>query len=89
MRVEDFVVKITKENPKVQGIVCMEELAELIHAISKWERGNVESENLAEEIADVTLCLRELQEIFGIGNFEIESRIQAKIDRFYGDKPCG
>lgn len=89
MKAEEFVQKITKDNPKVQGIVCMEELAELIHAISKWERGNADSENIAEEIADVTLCLRELQEIFGIGNLEIESRIQAKIDRFYGERPCG
>ncbi len=85
MNREKFVRKIAEHgDSREQVIVCMEELGELSHALSKWLRGVSDMENLSEEIADVTLCLDELREIFGVGSLEIEERIQEKIDRFYG-----
>ena len=45
----------------IQSVVCMEECSELIKAISKRLRGELDIENnLAEEMADVTICLYQL-----------------------------
>lgn len=43
---------------ETQSVVCMEECAELIQAISKRLRGKPDpDDNLTEEMADVTICL--------------------------------
>lgn len=53
---------IRKYGKEMQSIVCMEECSELIQAISKCLRGKPDAtDNLAEEMADVTICLHMLQ----------------------------
>ena len=50
----------------IQSVVCMEECSELIKAISKRLRGELDIEdNLAEEMADVTVCLYQLSRMRG------------------------
>lgn len=45
----------------IQSVVCMEELSELIQAISKRLRGDLDLDNnLAEEMADVTISIYQL-----------------------------
>ena len=52
---------------RLQSIVCMEECAELIQAVSKRLRGRPDPEdNLAEEMADVYICLKMLQDMYGV-----------------------
>lgn len=76
-----------------QTVVCMEECAELIQAVSKTVRQPEDDEaivHLAEEMADVTICLAMLQEIYGIPdrmvNTWIESKQRRIVDRMKGQK---
>ena len=65
----------------VQSTVCMEECAELIQAISKQKRGKSDKENLAEEMADVIICIEMLKQIYNITEDEIYSWIINKQER--------
>lgn len=80
---------ILEENIKQHGVVeetviAMEECAELIQAISKVKRYGFSGEykdNLIEEIADVSIVIRELMMIFGLSNGDINEVIDRKIQR--------
>lgn len=64
---------------QLQSIVCMEECAELIQAISKKLRDPTSPNNhLAEEMADVIICLNLLKLMYGITDKEIHNRVVAK-----------
>ena len=69
---------------ELQSIVCMEECAELIQAISKIQRKGLNEElknHLAEEIADVMICIRMLQMMYGINSEDVLKWIDYKIER--------
>lgn len=73
---------------KHQMGIAMEEAAELIQAISKMNRvsGDVESYekaklHLEEEIADVIVCINQLQTIFNISDARISELANYKIHR--------
>ena len=64
---------------QLQSIVCMEECAELIQAISKKLRDPTSpNDHLSEEMADVTICLHLLKMMYGITDKEIHNRVVAK-----------
>ena len=65
----------------IQSVVCMEELSELSQAISKEIRGIGDRSNLVEEIADVTICLEILKQIFAVTNVELEEWVKFKQER--------
>ena len=65
----------------VQSTVCMEECAELIQAISKEKRGKSDKDHLAEEIADVIICIEMLKQIYNINEDEIYSWVITKQER--------
>ena len=65
----------------VQSTVCMEECAELIQAISKQKRGKPDKYNLAEEMADVIICIEMLKQIYNITDDEIYSWVISKQER--------
>ena len=65
----------------VQSTVCMEECAELIQAISKEKRGKSDKEHLAEEMADVIICIEMLKQIYNITEDEIYSWVINKQER--------
>ena len=66
---------------KTQSTVCMEECAELIQAISKELRGKSDRMHLAEEIADVLICIEILKQIYGITDGLILDWIKSKQTR--------
>lgn len=69
---------------ELQSIVCMEECAELIQAISKIQRKGLNEElknHLAEEIADVMICIRMLRMMYGINSEDVSEWIDYKIER--------
>lgn len=73
---------IEKYGKETQSIVCMEECSELIQAVSKRLRGKPDAtDNLAEEMADVTICLYLLQEMYGITDEQLEEWIARKTAR--------
>jgi len=71
-----------------QSLVHMEECAELIQAISKMRRvkdaGKDDAEayeNLVEEMADVLICLEQIQTMYEIPNHTIQGMIFQKCAR--------
>lgn len=73
---------IEKYGKETQSIVCMEECSELIQAVSKRLRGKPDAtDNLAEEMADVTICLYLLKEMYGITDAQLEEWIARKTAR--------
>lgn len=83
---------IRKYGKEMQSIVCMEECSELIQVVSKCLRGKPDAtDNLAEEMADVTICLYLLKEMYGITDARLEEWIARKTarqsKRMQGDDP--
>lgn len=81
---------ITKENyrkiidhygPEAQKVKAIEELSELQKEIAKDLIGQGSIENIAEEIADVQIMLRQLQMIYEIENDDVEKIMREKILR--------
>ena len=81
--VNSYVVQRSIEHygKDVQSTVCMEECAELIQAISKEKRGKSDKCNLAEEMADVIICIEMLKQIYNITEDEIYSWVITKQER--------
>lgn len=73
-----------------QATVCMEECAELIQAISKELRGKHNEKHLAEEMADVLICIEILKQIYDISDSSIADWIKEKqkriVRRMWEDK---
>lgn len=80
IEVNSYVVKRAIEHygKDVQSTVCMEECAELIQSISKEKRGKSDKRHLAEEMADVIICIEMLKEIYSISDDMISEWIQIK-----------
>lgn len=73
---------IRKYGKEIQSIVCMEECSELIQAVSKCLRGKPDAtDNLAEEMADVIICLYLLQEMYDITDEQLNEWIARKTAR--------
>lgn len=75
---------IKKYGVEKQLLVCMEEPAELIQAISKVERYPEDStrmQDLIEEMADVTICLEYLKLIYNIRQEEVDEWTDRKVKR--------
>lgn len=79
---EEIIAKsIEHYGEEKQSIVCMEECAELIQAISKELRGKSDRNHLAEEMADVIICIEMLKQIYNITEDEIYSWVINKQER--------
>lgn len=73
--------KIIKIYPREQQLlIAMEELSELIQAISKHLRYG-DMEPLLEEYADVEVVMEELRQMFDIQQKEIDNRCAKKLYR--------
>ena len=76
---------IARYSEDAQAMVHMEECGELIQAISKMRRvkhaGKDDCDayyNLVEEMADVLICLEQIQEMYDISNHELQAMIDKK-----------
>lgn len=67
-----------KWGQKMQTIVAIEEMSEVQKEICKALRGDLNREHLAEEIADATIMLEQLRQMFNI-NDSVESWMDYKI----------
>lgn len=72
---------ILKYGIRLQSTVCMEELAELTQQISKQLRGEGDKAHLAEEMADVYICLDMLRKMYGVDSELLVTLISYKLDR--------
>ena len=72
---------IEKWGKEAQTIVAMEECAELIKECSKRLRGQGNIDHLSEEIADVMICIEQLEIIYDIDNGDVLTEQVFKLDR--------
>lgn len=83
------ITAILEENIKAHGkeletTVAMEELAELIQAVSKVKRYGFVGQyrdNLIEELADVDIVITELMMMFDVGSEEFYGVMDRKVQR--------
>lgn len=62
-------------------IIAIEEFSECTKEITKFIRGKGNRDHLVEEMADVYICLKHLQDIFDIEDEEIDNMMEAKFLR--------
>ena len=90
MTVEKFVKYIMDKNGKnYQFTIAMEEMSELIKELSKNIRGENNRNEIAEESADVFMCLKEIFCFFDIDELEIQQILHQKIEKYYKVDPEG
>lgn len=65
-RAEVYANALSTFGPNMQLIVALEEMAELQKEITKALRGDLHPMHLAEEVADATIMLEQLRQIFNI-----------------------
>ena len=76
---EDIIRKtIECYGTEKQSVVCMEECCELVQAISKELRGKSDKEHLAEEMADVLICMEMLKIMYHITDDELNEWVKKK-----------
>ncbi len=66
--------------PAHQSLVCIEEMSELTKELIKFERGESNYEQIAEEIADVQIMLEQIIRIYGV-NEEVKVYTNQKLKR--------
>ena len=81
LRDKDLASSIKINGEQKKKIICMEEPAELIQAVSKDIRGGLDRDNLVEEMADVMICLEMLKIMHHVKDEELQKWIDYKIDR--------
>ena len=62
-------------------IIAIEEFSECTKEITKFIRGKGDRDHLIEEMADVYICLKHLQDIYRINDEEIDDMMEKKLDR--------
>lgn len=79
-RREIYQAAIDAWGEDMQLTVAVEEMAELIKEICKRQRGIGSLDHIREEIADVRICLEQMEMIFDCGA-AVEGIMQAKAHR--------
>lgn len=64
---------------QAQKMMAVEECAEFLNSIAKLDRGRATPEDVIDEIADVTIMMRQMALVFG--KEEVEQRIKFKVER--------
>lgn len=80
-RTEHFKRVIEHYGKELQTIVAIEEMTELTKALTKELRGQGNKKHIAEEIADVYICLQQLKIMYDIPDEVVEQWIKWKIER--------
>ena len=73
-----------KTRARPASVVAMEECAELAKEISKQIRGSGARTNLLEEMADLAICLKQLQLMYNIPDDDLQLVINQKLARLEG-----
>ena len=75
-----YQAALRKWGADLQTMMAVEEMSELTKEICKIKRGKMDMDALADEIADVTIMLEQLREIYGL-NDAVCDHMDAKILR--------
>ena len=82
-RAEIYRRAIEKYGEDMQLIVALEEMAELAKEICKRQRGDGVLAHLSEEMADVMICLEQMEMILD-NHLQVQKIIQEKTERLAG-----
>ena len=63
-----YQAALRKWGADLQTMMAVEEMSELTKEICKIKRGKIDLDSLADEIADVTIMLDQLREIYGLND---------------------
>ena len=63
-----YQAALNKWGADLQTMMAVEEMSELTKEICKIKRGKIDLDALADEIADVTIMLEQLREIYGLND---------------------
>lgn len=77
-----YQAALRKWGVDLQTMMAVEEMSELTKEICKIKRGKMDLDALADEIADVTIMLEQLREIYGL-NDAVCDHMDAKILRLH------
>ena len=75
-----YQAALRKWGVDLQTMMAVEEMSELTKEICKIKRGKIDLDAMADEIADVTIMLEQLREIYGL-NDAVCDHMDAKILR--------
>ena len=75
-----YQAALRKWGADLQTMMAVEEMSELTKEICKIKRGKMDPDAIADEIADVTIMLEQLREIYGL-NDAVCDHMDAKILR--------
>ena len=88
INIPDQTKVIARYGADAQALIHAEELAELIQAASKMRRVTNAREddtaarfNLLEETADVLICIKQMQEMYGFTDHDIQQMVDRKCKR--------
>ena len=88
INIPDQTKVIARYGADAQAMIHAEELAELIQAASKMRRATNAREddtaarfNLLEETADVLICIKQMQEMYGFTDHDIQQMVDKKCKR--------
>ena len=83
MTINKYVDLVLKgDGYQMRAMLCMENAAELSRELSKFARGEGKRELIVEKLANLTLSLKEMKEVFAIDDIEVESIIRDKVDEY-------
>lgn len=77
-KIEKIVEHFGIRNQKTKAV---EELSELTLAVMHDINGKTNRENVVEEVADVYIMLKQLEEIYHIQPVELQKQVTYKVDR--------
>lgn len=83
MTEEEIVLRavIDRKGHKYQTVVAIEELSELQKELTKMIRGKGDHDHLVEEMADVIICLTQIEQMYNLRKDELNAMYDAKIQR--------
>lgn len=81
-KVQESTERLGKESKMV---VCMEDLAELLQALSKSFRNKGDRLNLVEELGDQLICVESMRQIYDISEDEL-NRVFSSAREFVSEK---
>lgn len=82
---EEYIKALATFGAEHQRMMCIEECAELIDALAKYDRGRAEAKDVITELADVSIMVEQMAVLYGKEEFKAEKkrklkRLQKKID---------
>lgn len=83
-----FSKAICRYGIPAQSVVAVEELSELQKEVCKALRGQLNKENMTEEMADVWIVIEQLKMMYNITDEDVRNVVHKKIQRLKERMEC-